>query len=183
MSDFDKSALSEVNWVFGYGSLIWRPGFDFVDRAHAVLPGVHRSLCIYSHRYRGTPEKPGLVFGLEPGGSCEGMAFEVDPPKWKDVCEYLWEREQFSGVYVPSLQKLELKDGRRVTALTFLANPTNAQYAGGLSVDDQVSLVRRSVGKSGGNIEYVLNTAQHLQELGTVDQQLIEICDLLKAEV
>lgn len=164
--------LSETNWVFGYGSLIWRPGFEYTESAPALLGGAHRSLCVFSHRYRGTPDSPGLVFGLEPGGLCHGVAFQVAPEKWPDVCDYLWEREQVSGVYRPSVETVQLAGGRSVSALTFLADAEHGQYAGGLDLGEQVRLVRSGIGHFGSNIDYVLNTAKHLDELGIEDDYL-----------
>src|SRR5512147_814033 len=104
----------DVNpYVFGYGSLIWNPGFTFLRSERALLHGAHRSLSVYSHRHRGTPEQPGLVFGLSRGGSCVGMAFEVAPDKWDGVFAYLQDREQDRGVYREAWRKVTLGDGAR----------------------------------------------------------------------
>src|SRR4051794_11420386 len=111
-----------THWVFGYGSLIWRPGFEFVAAQRALLRGAHRSLCIYSHTYRGTPELPGLVFGLARGGACGGMAFEVAADKWDAVLAYLRERELVTGVYVETTRPVQLGDGRIANALAFLVD-------------------------------------------------------------
>lgn len=166
-------------WVFGYGSLIWNPGFPFTHRSLALLPGAHRSLCVYSHRHRGTPEQPGLVFGLVPGGSCRGMAFEIEPARWAAVRGYLTEREMDRGVYREALRPVILEGGVRVTALCFLVDMRHAQYAGRLEIAEQARLVRAGKGESGANPEYVLETARHLSALGIRDRYLDELVDAL----
>ena len=163
------------HWVFGYGSLIWRPGFDYVRAVPALLRGAHRSLCIYSHRHRGTPDRPGLVFGLLRGGSCRGVAFEVGRERWPQVYDYLREREMDRGVYREARRPIELGDGATVTALAFMVDERHAQYAGRLEIAEQVRLVRSGVGESGPNHEYVLATARHLKRLGIHDKYLDEL--------
>lgn len=167
------------HWVFGYGSLIWRPGFDFVRAVPARLRGAHRSLCIYSHRHRGTPDRPGLVFGLMRGGSCRGMAFEVESGRWPEVHEYLREREMDRGVYREAQRPIELSSGATVTALAFMVDERHAQYAGRLEIAEQVRLVRSGVGESGRNHEYVLATARHLSRLGIRDKYLDALVEQL----
>lgn len=159
-------------WVFGYGSLIWRPGFVFERAERALLRGVHRRLCIYSHRHRGTVERPGLVFGLERGGACVGMAFKIAEGDWAEVREYLRAREQVTGVYLETHRPARLGTGEVVDTLTFVADPRHPQYAGRLSLDEQFALVDGAVGEAGPNIDYVLNTARHLKELGIADRQV-----------
>jgi cation transport protein ChaC len=171
----DKS----THWVFGYGSLIWRPGFEYLDMTPAVLRGAHRRLCIYSHRHRGTPQKPGLVFGLVRGGSCRGVAFEVDAARWDDVHAYLNEREMDSGIYVEVFRQVQLADGRTERALTYVVDETHVQYAGKLDIAEQVRLVQAGIGESGPNPEYVLQTARHLRSLGIRDRNLTEIVEAL----
>jgi len=167
------------HWVFGYGSLIWRPGFPFVSSGLALLAGAHRRLCIYSHRHRGTPEQPGLVFGLVPGGSCRGVAFEVTAEHWPGVRQYLNDREMDGGVYRETLRPVRLGDGRTVMALAFLVEVKHLQYAGRLDLLEQVRLVRAGVGESGANPEYVLETARHLLSLGIRDRHLTELVEAL----
>jgi glutathione-specific gamma-glutamylcyclotransferase len=167
------------HWVFGYGSLIWRPGFEYVSAIPALLRGAHRSLCIYSHRHRGTPDRPGLVFGLVRGGSCRGMAFEVEASNWVRVHDYLNAREMDSGIYVEAMRRISLSDGRAVTALAYVVDEAHVQYAGKLAVTEQLQLVRAGVGESGPNPEYVLATARHLQQLGIRDRNLDELVGAL----
>lgn len=168
-------------WVFGYGSLIWKPGFAYAAARPAMLAGAHRSLCIYSHLHRGTPERPGLVFGLMPGGSCRGMAFAVSERDWPEVRDYLREREQATAVYREAMRPVRLADGAGVTALTFLVDPAHDQFAGRLSLADQARMILTAHGASGPNIEYVRNTARHLDELGIRDAQLRALVALLDA--
>jgi cation transport protein ChaC len=164
-----------THWVFGYGSLIWRPGFPFIRQVPALLRGVHRRLCIYSHRHRGTEAQPGLVFGLMPGGSCRGMAFEVADAQWDEVHAYLSEREMDRGVYREATRAIELTDGNTVRSLAFLADTRHLQYAGKLAIAEQVRIVRAGVGESGANPEYVLETARKLHELGITDRYLDDV--------
>jgi cation transport protein ChaC len=169
-----------ANWVFGYGSLIWRPGFEHLRAVPALLAGAHRRLCIYSHRHRGTPEQPGLVFGLVRGGSCRGMAFEVEASRWPEVHAYLRDREMDRGVYREAQRAIRLADGAIVTALAFMVDERHVQYAGRLEIAEQARLVRAGIGESGPNHEYVLATARHLERLGIRDKYLMELVELLR---
>jgi len=159
-------------WVFGYGSLMWKPGFDFVERRIATIHGFHRAPCIYSHVHRGTPDKPGLVFGLDSGGSCRGIAFRVAAEHHPATVAYLREREQVTLVYVERLVRAILDDGRHVAALTYVADRKHQQYAGKLSPAETLRLVRQGQGQSGANPDYIRNTRDHLTELGLVDHRL-----------
>ena len=176
----DETALENLHWVFGYGSLIWQPGFDFVVRERALLRGAHRSLCIYSHIYRGTEAAPGLVFGLARGGACGGMAFGVADGVWPEVITYLRARELVTDVYREAVRPVRLAGGRIVAAVAYLVDERHPQYAGGLSFDEQVRLVRRSIGQSGPNLDYVLNTAGHLAQLGIRDRTLERLAETLR---
>lgn len=166
-------------WVFGYGSLIWNPGFAFIRSATARLYGAHRALSIYSHRHRGTPERPGLVFGLSRGGSCLGVAFEVEARVWPETFDYLQAREQDRGVYREAWRNVVLDDGATVSALAYLVNEDHVQFAGRLDLATTLALVRNGRGESGRNAEYVRNTAHHLLALGIRDRALMEIVDAL----
>jgi cation transport protein ChaC len=168
-------------WVFGYGSLMWRPGFPFVERTVATLHGYHRSLCIYSTVHRGTPEKPGLVMGLDRGGSCRGIAFRVEADRRRATIAYLREREQVTMVYRETRHRVRLADGRLVTALAYTADRAHAQYAGRLPREELLRLVMQGAGVSGGNPEYVMNTYGHLKEIGLKDAALGELVDALAA--
>jgi glutathione-specific gamma-glutamylcyclotransferase len=159
-------------WVFGYGSLMWNPGFPFAERQPALAHGVHRRLCVYSTRYRGTPEKPGLVVGLLSGGSCHGLAFRVEAKEVATTRAYLTEREQITKIYHEVFRPVRLRDGRTVQALCYVVDQTHHQYSGRLSRDQQLDLVRDSHGGSGPNRDYVCNTAHSLRELGVEDRTL-----------
>ncbi len=174
---------SSLHWVFGYGSLVWNPGFAFVAAHPATLAGAHRSLCVYSYRHRGTEARPGLVFGLMRGGSCRGMAFGVAPQAWPEVHAYLMAREQDRGVYREAQRPVLLADGARASALAFLVNETHEQFAGRLPLDEQVRIVRRASGESGANVDYVLNTARRLAEMGIVDRHLDALAARLALDV
>jgi cation transport protein ChaC len=171
------------HWVFGYGSLIWRPGFASMSQQQATMPGVHRRLCVYSYRHRGTERQPGLVFGLVRGGSCRGMAFEVHPAEWAEVHAYLSEREMDRGVYREALRPMRLADGRRVKGLAFLVDDKHAQFAGRLTAAEQARLVRMGVGESGPNPEYVLETARHLLARGIRDRGIDEVVAALRVDL
>ena len=161
-------------WVFGYGSLMWRPGFAHAQKTPALLHGMNRRLCVYSYVHRGTESTPGLVLGLDRGGACHGVAFRVEPENWEETLAYLRAREQVTNVYVEARRKITLLgDTRRgVEAITYIVDRTHRQYAGTLPVEEQRAIVRRSVGQSGPNPEYVLSTLAHLREMGIRDENL-----------
>jgi cation transport protein ChaC len=165
-------------WVFGYGSLMWKPGFVHVGVRAARICGYHRALCVRSWVYRGTPEVPGLVVGLDRGGSCIGRAFRVPVADKHAVAEYLYERELATNVYLPKLVPVQLDDGRRVSTLTFVVDRAHVQYAGRLSAEEAV---RGAHGRHGPNTEYISRTVEHLDELGIADSLLHEVQALLGA--
>ncbi|SHO64466.1 cation transport protein ChaC [Pseudoxanthobacter soli DSM 19599] len=167
-------------WVFGYGSLMWRPGFAFESVAVARLGGFHRSLCVFSHVHRGTPAQPGLVLGLDRGGSCIGRAFRVAPERRAETVDYLREREQATAVYLERHVPLRLQDGTRVTALVYVADRRHPQYAGVLALEEQLRLVRQGAGISGHNRDYVLSTVASLADLGIRDPHLSWLADRLR---
>jgi len=169
-------------WVFAYGSLMWRPGFDFLERHQARITGLHRSLCVYSFVHRGTPERPGLVLGLDRGGACRGIAFRVAAGKRADTIAYLRQREQVTKVYIEALRNVTLMDHdqRRVSALVYLVDRGHPQYAGKLSFDQQLHHIRQAHGKSGANPDYVLATVAELESHGYQDQNLHRLAECLK---
>ena len=161
-------------WVFGYGSLMWRTGFDYLERRQARLIGGHRALCVCSHIHRGTPERPGLVLGLDRGGSCRGVALRVAADKASATLAYLQERELVTKVYKEAVRPVDLLEGskERVAALCFLVDRAHPQYTGILSLDDQLRHVKQGHGRSGANAEYVRETVRHMKELGIRDRAL-----------
>lgn len=162
-------------WVFGYGSLMWNPGFGYVEKAEALLFGYRRSLCIYSWVHRGTEASPGLVLGLDRGGSCRGMAFRVAPAAWNEALAYLRERELVTNVYLERTMPIRLVDGRRVIAVTYVADRDHSQYAGTLDPVGAARIVESAEGHSGPNDAYVFNTLAHLREMRIRDHWLEQV--------
>jgi cation transport protein ChaC len=166
-------------WVFGYGSLMWKPGFAYTEIHAARVCGYHRALCVRSWVYRGTPEAPGLVVGLDRGGSCIGRAFRVSAADKHAVADYLYERELATNVYLPKLVPVVLDDGCRVLTLTFVVDRTHVQYAGRLGAEEAAAIVRGAHGRHGPNSEYITRTVEHLDALGIADSLLHEVQALL----
>ena len=170
----DDLDVSEDMWVFGYGSLMWRPGFAYLERVCAHINGLHRSLCVYSYHHRGTREKPGLVLGLDLGGSCRGMAFRVAAKDRAETLAYLRAREQINKVYREELRHVTLDHpGKpRVRAVTYVVDRRHPQYSGRLPPEEQLRYVMQGVGESGPNCEYVIKTVESIALLGLNDQHL-----------
>jgi glutathione-specific gamma-glutamylcyclotransferase len=181
MDCFAMNDETQNLWVFGYGSLMWRPGFAAEEKILATLHGYHRALCVLSHVHRGTPEAPGLVMGLDRGGSCRGIAYRVHPAEREQTLAYLRAREQVTLVYRETWHRLTLADGRSVQGVAYTVDRNHAQYAHRLNDEDIVRLVRQGVGISGANPDYVRNTHRQLQELGIRDPQLARIVAQLNA--
>jgi cation transport protein ChaC len=174
-------------WVFAYGSLMWDPGFAWLGRGPARLHGFHRAMCIYSHVWRGTPERPGLVLGLDRGGSCRGIAYQIDPALETEVTDNLEARERVTAVYLgrrlPVL--LEGADGaapRRVRALTYIADRTHHQYAGRLPEAEAARLIRQGRGRGGLNTDYLESAVRHLDALDMADRPLTRLHQLVRDE-
>jgi glutathione-specific gamma-glutamylcyclotransferase len=161
-------------WVFGYGSLMWRPGFDALERVPARLKGLHRALCVYSFVHRGTPERPGLVFGLDRGGTCRGIAYRVAAAAREKTIAYLRGREQVTSVYLETMRRIELEDAskRQVRALCYTVDRGHVQYAGRLTLTKLVHYVRQGHGSSGANRDYVLDAVHALEALGYRETEL-----------
>lgn len=159
-------------WVFGYGSLMWNPGFAYEQRFKGLARGYRRSLCVRSWVHRGTQERPGLVLGLDRGGSCRGVAFRVSAQSWGETLDYLRERELVTLVYKERFIPVRLENGRSVAALTYVIDRTHVQYASGVTVEEAASVVREAVGRSGPNRAYLDNTIDHLRDMGIRDHWL-----------
>ncbi len=174
-------------WVFGYGSLMWRPGFSFVESVPARLIGEHRALCVLSFVHRGTEEKPGLVLGLDKGGSCRGVAFRIAGDMRDEVLAYLRARELVTNVYHEVIRPIRLI-GREssseplVQAVTYVVDRSHRQYAGKLAPEQVLALVRDSAGVSGHNRDYVLASAEHLASVGIRDRLMIWLAGELSGE-
>jgi cation transport protein ChaC len=177
-----QSPANEDLWVFGYGSLMWRPDFPHLERVPARLIGLHRALCVYSFVHRGTPEKPGLVLGLDRGGACRGIAYRVAAADRGATIAYLREREQVTSVYLEASRRITLaaSPSHEVTALVFLVDRSHPQYAGRLNIEHQVHLVRQGHGRSGANLDYVLSTIAEIEAQGCRDFRLHAIAERLK---
>ncbi|MDR3439175.1 gamma-glutamylcyclotransferase [Telmatospirillum sp.] len=166
-------------WVFAYGSLIWNPGFDYLESAIAVLRGWHRAMCILSTHYRGCIECPGLVLGLDHGGSCRGLAYRIAPSQAADVQRYLDDREMITGVYHPRFIPVALADGRRVPAYVYVARREHPQYAGPLTSDQAARLICQGKGCTGSSRDYLANTVAQLDALGLPDKSLRHLLRLV----
>jgi cation transport protein ChaC len=164
--------MAQERWVFGYGSLMWRPGFDFIERRAARLYGRRRAFCIYSVHHRGTPERRGLVLGLAPGGSVRGAAYRVAETQWPETYAYLREREQPTETYVEASAEVELDDGRRAPTLVFFSDTNHPQWAGDLSLEAQADLIAGASGLSGRNIDYLRELVEHLRAEGVRDRTM-----------
>lgn len=169
-------------WVFAYGSLMWRPGFAFRERVPARLNGLHRALCVYSFIHRGTPEKPGLVLGLDRGGACRGIAYRIDAAARADTLAYLRAREQVTMVYREMIRPVVLDEEveRRVRALVYVVDRSHPQYAGRLDHERQLHFVRQGHGHSGPNRDYVLATVREIEAQGCRDADLHLLAQRLK---
>lgn len=153
-------------WVFGYGSLMWKPGFTPTQTLHATIFGYHRSLCITSWEYRGSPAQPGLVMGLKRGGQCHGMVLKLPPAQQLAIAARLWDREMITGVYRPTLIQSSTPCQTNPIALTFVACPQHRQFVPALTFEETLALVRQGVGRSGTCVDYVIQTRNHLKACG-----------------
>lgn len=170
-------------WIFGYGSLMWKPGFDYRERAEGLLVGRHRALCVWSQVWRGTLERPGLVLGLDRGGACRGIAFRIARAAAADVLAYLDARERVTEVYHRRTVGLALGDGRRVTAETYVVDRTHRQYAGRVAPEEAARIIRVSHGEGGSNVDYLENTIRHLDEFGLAEGPLHALHRLVREGV
>ena len=162
---------------------MWNPGFPYIEACAARLEGYHRSLCLYSHHYRGTEEKPGLVLGLDHGGYCDGRAVRIDPSEVDNVIAYLDARELISYAYVPAYLYVVLEDGRSVRAYNFIVRNDHPQYAGNLTCEQAAHFVRQGHGEKGSAVDYLKNTLDHLAETGIVEEDLQRIYDVALTEL
>ncbi|OYU71259.1 MAG: gamma-glutamylcyclotransferase [Alphaproteobacteria bacterium PA2] len=172
--------MASEHWVFGYGSLMWRPGFAFEERCPATLYGRRRAFCIYSVHHRGTYERPGLVLGLAPGGSVRGAAFRIARKDWDETYAYLRDREQPTETYVEARVQVHLPGERRINALTFLSDVAHPQWAGALTLERQAELISGAVGLSGRNEDYLSDLVDHLAAEGIRDPAMIRLKALVE---
>lgn len=166
--------MADALWVFGYGSLIWDPGFPVAERAVARLDGWHRSFCMRSIHHRGSVAAPGLVLALDraDGAHCDGVAFRVEAGAEEATVAALRERELVSSAYLEVTLPVGLADGRAVAAMAYVIDPHHVQYCGGLPLEEQAQIIARATGGRGPNRDYLWSTAAHLAELGIGDDDL-----------
>lgn len=161
-------------WVFGYGSLLWNPGFEVAESVIGRLPGYARSFCMRSIHHRGTEADPGLVLALDEQSdrACEGVALRVADGHEAGTLAYLRERELISSAYLEKELTVQLEDGREVVALVYVIDESHDQYCGGLSLEEQAKIIASAVGGMGPNTDYLYNTASHLKEVGLHDPSM-----------
>jgi cation transport protein ChaC len=185
-------------WIFAYGSLMWNPGFAFLESHPALVRGYHRAFCVESTHYRGTRERPGLVLGLDRGGACRGRAYKVCRTQGKTVADYLHEREMLSGIYEPRWLKVALlptagspmevppprdsprSPARVIKAVAYVVDRRHESYRR-LPPERMVVQILQGSGTTGTNVAYLENTVRHLDELGVADGPLHDLLRLIEA--
>ena len=181
LTTFLERLPSRDLWVFGYGSLMWSPGFRYAEKSVGLLRGYHRALCILSVRYRGTAHRPGLVMGLCRGGSCWGMAFRIPAARVPRILAALWRREMIRRVYEARLVPVRIRRGLRVRALAFVADSEHPQFVRELDLHGRAQLVAQGVGQRGRCTEYIRRTLEHMYELGVTDPHLARVLETAEA--
>ena len=167
-------------WLFGYGSLIWNPAFDFVERRVARLHGYHRRFCLWTHLGRGTRERPGLTLGLDRGGSCGGVAFRIAAAAVEAELDVVWRREMVTNAYRPTWVKLRTAE-RMVPAVAFVINHGHARYARNLCDDEIATVIAAAEGQLGPCRDYLYNTVTHLEALGIQDRGLARLAEAVRS--
>ena len=172
-------------WIFAYGSLIWKPGFDYAERSRAELVGFRREFCMTSIHYRGTPEAPGLVLALDadPAGRCAGVAYRLTPAGAAEALAGVRARELVSSAYDERILPLRLEDGRRVAAHVYVVNRDHVQYRGGLTPEEQAEVIARAIGPMGSNADYLLSTVESLAALDLEDSELVALAAMVEARL
>ena len=166
--------IGEPVWIFAYGSLMWSPEMRFEEALPARVHGYHRSFCLYSPEYRGTREKPGLVLGLDRGGSCRGIAYRLPRATLADEIDLLWAREMTGFVYHMTPLAIATERGR-VGGYAFTVRRDSRDYAGRLPHDAAARIIATSRGDRGTGRDYLANTVRHLEQLGIGDGALHRI--------
>jgi cation transport protein ChaC len=175
----DLRASAGPVWIFAYGSLMWNPEMCFAERLPARIRGYHRSFCLYSPEYRGTREKPGLVLGLDRGGSCRGIAYRLAEATLAAEIDLIWTREMTGFVYHMTPVKMATERGP-VSGYAFTVRRDSRDYAGRLPHEAAARIIATSKGDRGTGREYLANTARHLEELGIADSALHRIEALVR---
>ncbi|MBS1256409.1 MAG: Glutathione-specific gamma-glutamylcyclotransferase [Deltaproteobacteria bacterium] len=171
--------LKEGVWVFGYGSLMWNPDFKLADKRTGIVSGYHRRLCLKSIVYRGTPDYHGLVFGLDKGGSCQGMAYRIATENIHSELQIIWEREMFAETYIPTWVSVK-SDWETVSAITFVINQEHEHYLPDLELEEIAERVVKAEGTCGTCHDYVQNTVKSLHQLGLRDPTLEQLLTLIE---
>lgn len=173
--------MTDDIWVFGYGSLMWRPGFAYAERQIATLAGFARRFCLASMHYRGTPQAPGLVLALarEDGAACRGIGFRIDATDAEPALAYLRKRELVSYAYREERHDIALSDGRVMEALTYVSDPAHPQFRGGLDLSHKAAIIAHAQGPAGSNRDYLFSTLAHLDELGIEDDEVTALARVL----
>ena len=184
LSDSVKQILKGVNleggvWVFGYGSLMWNPDFNLAEKRKGYLNGYHRKLCLKSFVYRGTPDYHGLVFGLDNGDSCEGMAYRILKENLQSEMQKIWEREMFAGTYVPTWVNVTTKQGD-ISAVAFIINHDHEHYIPDLELEEIAERVVKAKGTCGSCLDYVKNTVNSLHLQGLRDPALEQLITMIE---
>ena len=175
----EKLPKGEDAWLFAYGSLIWCPMIVFSEQRLATLYGFHRRFCLSTKIGRGTPEQPGLLLGLESGGSCHGVAFRIASKDVDRELKLIWNREMVAGSYTPRLVKLKTEHGP-VQAVTFVINREHENYAGRLSSETVADIIAKAGGPLGNCADYLFSTEEHMRELDLHDRQMFHLCDMVR---
>lgn len=167
----------EETWVFAYGSLMWNPALEYAEVQPGRVEGWRRSFCFWTPMGRGTPELPGLMLALADGGACDGIVYRLSPELVRQELELLWNREMLAGVYKPRWVPTRLRDGRTVSAVTFVVETGHCQYCGDLPIERAAYHIAFAEGRRGACREYLLNTAGHARSLGIHDSYLEELVE------
>jgi cation transport protein ChaC len=171
----------EEVWVFAYGSLMWNPAIEFAEAQPSRVDGWRRSFCFWLPMGRGTPELPGLMLALERGGACEGIAYRLSPEQVESELALLWNREMLAGVYQAQWVPTQLRDGRTVTAVTFVIDTAHCQYCGDLPIERKAHHIAFAEGRRGACRDYLANTAAHARAMHIHDPYIEELVERVSA--
>ena len=178
LSMFSDRKINQDVWIFGYGSLIWNPAIHFERKDIMTIYGFHRKFCLKTYLGRGNKEAPGLVLGLDHGGSCRGIAFKIPAKIAAHELEIIWRREMLSGSYIPRCLNGKI-NGISVKALGFVVNKQEDRYVGDLTDVETATLISKANGFLGTCADYLINTSEHLEDLGIPDKKLSHLVKLL----
>jgi len=162
-------------YVFGYGSLMWRPDFAYGGSWPAEAIGMRRALCVWSSAHRGSPKRPGLVFGLDQGAlddRVRGVLFQVAPKHRRATIAYLFQRELIYPIYQPALIAVE-RDGETVQALSFTVDRADPAYAAGLAPEIRIAAIASGAGRAGRARDYLANALTRLADMGAPEPTLM----------